>query len=95
MVARYAVHAICGAASPQGDAAVAPVELIEPVEPIKGMRLVSTAKQTRKGAAQLLERTGFGESPSEVNHALPRDPRTVVAAPIRPQGAANPIGADL
>ena len=87
MVARYAVHAICGAASPQGDAAVAPVELIEPVEPIQpveDLRTFSTAKQTRKGAAQPLERTGFGESPSEVNHALTRDPRTVVAAPIRP-----------
>ena len=95
MVARYAVHSICGAASPQGDAAVAPVETIEPIQPIEDLRTVSTAKQTRIGAAQLLERTGFGESPSEVSHALPRDPRTVVAAPIRPQGAANPIGVDL
>ena len=29
--------------------------------------------------------------PSEVSHALTRDPRTVVAARIRPQGADNPL----
>ena len=73
------------AASAGADDAVAPPEWIDDLRP------VTAAEWTRERAAHLLERTGFGALPSEVSHALARDPRAVVAALIRPQGAEDPL----
>ena len=75
--------ACCGA-SPVGDAAATPIEWIDDLRP------VTAAEWTRERTAHLLERTGFGALPNEVNHSLALDPRAVVAALIRPQGADDP-----
>ena len=74
----------CGAASPQVQAALAPVDWADDLRP------VTAAEWTRERAAHLLERTGFGTLPIEVSHSLALDPRAVVAALIRPQGTDDP-----
>ena len=75
------VAAACHAAAPGADVATAPVEWVDDLRP------VIAADWTRERAAHLLERTGFGALPAEVQHSLRLGPRAAVAALVRPPGA--------
>ena len=74
----------CHGAVPGADASTAPGEWVDNLRPI------TASDWTRERAAHLLERTGFGALPAEVQHSLTLGPRAAVAALVRPQGADDP-----
>ena len=78
------VVSACHGAVPGADASTAPGEWVDNLRPI------TASDWTRERAAHLLERTGFGALPAEVQHSLTLGPRAAVAALVRPQGADDP-----
>ena len=75
---------VCRAAAFGVEAAAAPAEWVDDLRPI------IAADWSRERASHLLERTGFGALPSEVQRSLTLGPRAAVAALVRPQGADDP-----
>ncbi len=71
---------VCGATT----AAPAPNDWVDDLRPI------TPSDWTRERAAHLLERTGFGALPDEIDRAFAAGPRAAVQALVRPTGPEDP-----